>query len=307
VSDDQTATGVIPAGSLGLNIDPSAADLAAARRLARLADESGLDFAGVQDHLYHPEFLDAWTLITALAAGTERLAFMPNVAGTVLRNPAPLIKAAHSLSIISGGRVALGVGAGAAPPATVAYGGPRRTPGEAVTAFEEAMTVMRAMNGPGRDSVRFDGAFHHLAGARPGPFADRPVPLLVGAYRPRMLRITGSLGDGWLPSNAYAPPEAIPAMQREINTAAEQAGRDPREIRRVYNVMGTITGSGVPASEGAQVVGPPSFWTETLLGYRDRLGFDSFLFWPINADSEQQAALFAEEVAPQLRTALTGR
>ena len=101
----------IPAGSVGINIDPSATGAASALRLARLADESGLDFAGIQDHLYHPEFLDAWTLISTLTASTRRLTLMPNVANTVLRPPAPLIKAANTLSILSGGRIALGVGA----------------------------------------------------------------------------------------------------------------------------------------------------------------------------------------------------
>ncbi|MGW3627954.1 LLM class flavin-dependent oxidoreductase [Streptomyces sp. NPDC000880] len=83
----------VPGGvlSVGLNIDPSATGTASALRLARLADESGLNFAGIQDHLYHPEFLDAWTLISTLTASTQHLTFMPNVANTVLRPPAPLI------------------------------------------------------------------------------------------------------------------------------------------------------------------------------------------------------------------------
>ncbi|MFC8625491.1 LLM class flavin-dependent oxidoreductase [Streptomyces anulatus] len=292
----------IPTGSFGINIDPSATGSAAALRLARLADESGLDFAGVQDHLYHPEFLDAWTLISTLTASTGRLTLLPNVANTVLRLPAPLIKAANTLSHLSGGRVALGVGAGASAPAIAAYGGPQYTPGQAVGAFEEALHVMRAMSDPARNDVHFTGEHHHLRGARPGPFPAQPVPLMVGAYGPRMLRITGRLGDGWLPSNGYAPPDRIPGMQRVIDDAATAAGRDPRTIQRIYNVMGTITGEGTPASDGNGIVGPPGFWADTLLRYREELGFDSFLFWPVNADSETQAALFAEQVVPQLRT-----
>ncbi|MFF8957995.1 LLM class flavin-dependent oxidoreductase [Streptomyces sp. NPDC014894] len=292
----------IPAGSVGVNIDPSASGSAAALRLARFADDSGIDFAGVQDHLYHPEFLDAWTLVSTLAASTSRLTLLPNVANTVLRLPAPLMKAANTLGHLSGGRVALGVGAGASAPAIAAYGGPEHTPGEAVGAFEEALTVMRAMSDPEQRSVRFDGEHHQIRGARPGPFPERPVPLMVGAYRPRMLRITGRLGDGWLPSNGYAPPELIPGMRSVIDEAAEAAGRDPRSIQRIYNVMGTVTGEGTPASDGKGVVGPPGFWVDTLLRYREELGFDSFLFWPVDADSESQVALFAEHVAPHIRT-----
>ncbi|MFI6524202.1 LLM class flavin-dependent oxidoreductase [Streptomyces uncialis] len=293
----------IPAGSVGINIDPSAAGSAAALRLARLADDSGLDFAGVQDHLYHPEFLDAWTLVTTLAGATSRLTLLPNVANTVLRLPAPLMKAANTLGHLSGGRVVLGVGAGASAPAIAAYGGPQHTPGQAVSAFEEALTVMRAMSDPARRSVRFDGEHHRVQGARPGPFPERPVPLMVGAYGPRMLRITGRLGDGWLPSNGYAPPERVPGMQRMIDEAAVAAGRDPGAVQRIYNVMGTITAEGAPASDSKGVVGPPGFWVDTLLRYREELGFDSFLFWPVDGDSETQAALFAEHVAPRIRTA----
>ncbi|MFE5858822.1 LLM class flavin-dependent oxidoreductase [Streptomyces sp. NPDC056500] len=292
----------IPTGSVGLNIDPAAAGAASARRLAQLADDGGLDFAGVQDHLYHPEFLDAWTLVTTLAATTRRLTLMPNVASTVLRPPAPLIKAAATLSTLTEGRVALGVGAGAAPPASAAYGGPQYSPGQAVSAFEEAMLVMRAMSDPKQRSVRFDGEYHRLQGARPGPFPAEPVPLMVGAYGPRMLRITGRLGDGWLPTNTYAPPERVAAMQQTIDEAATAAGRAPSDVQRIYNVMGTITDPGTSPTEGQGLVGPPQFWVDTLLRYRGELGFDSFLFWPVNADSEDQAARFVEHIAPHLRT-----
>ncbi|MGW3627955.1 LLM class flavin-dependent oxidoreductase [Streptomyces sp. NPDC000880] len=190
------------------------------------------------------------------------------------------------------------MGAGAAPPAIAAYGGPQYTPGQATKAFEEAMLVMKAMSDPAQRSVRFDGEYHHLQGAHPGPFPAEPVPIMVGSYGPRMLRITGRLGDGWLPTNSYAPPEPVPGMQRVIDEAATEAGRDPKAIQRIYNVMGTITNAGAPVSEGQNLVGPPHFWVDTLLRYREELGFDSFLFWPLNADSEAQAALFVEHVAP---------
>lgn len=291
----------IPIGSTGINIDPSATGATTALRLARLADDAGLDFAGVQDHLYHPEFLDAWTLVTALTGATERVTFMPNVANTVLRPPAPLIKAASSLSILSGGRVALGVGAGASPPATAAYGGPQYTPAHAVEAFEEAMRVMKAMSDPTRGPVRLDGAYHSLHGAHPGPFPAEPVQIMVGSYGPRMLRITGRLADGWLPTNSYAPPERVAEMRRVIDEGAREAGRDPREVQRIYNVMGTITSGAGPVREGQTLVGPPGFWVDTLGRYRDELGFDSFLFWPVDADSESQVALFADKVAPHIR------
>ncbi|MDX3077881.1 LLM class flavin-dependent oxidoreductase [Streptomyces sp. MI02-7b] len=291
----------IPTGSVGLNIDPSATGLASARRLAQLADTAELDFVGVQDHVYHPDFLDTWTLITSLAMSTRHVTFMTNVANTALRPPAQLIKAASTLSILSAGRVALGVGAGAAPSAIAAYGGPQYSPAQATDAFEEALQVMKAMNDPAQTSVRSDGKYHSIRGAHPGPFPAEPVPIMVGSYGPRMLRITGRLGDGWLPTNSYAPPARIPELQRAIDEAAVTSGRDPRAVQRIYNVMGTITDGGSPVFEGQNLVGPPGFWVDTLNRYREELGFDSFLFWPVNADSEAQAAVFADKVAPSVR------
>ncbi|MFI5755539.1 LLM class flavin-dependent oxidoreductase [Streptomyces sp. NPDC051569] len=295
----------IPAGSIGLNIDPSASGVQAAQRLTRLAEDSGLDFVGIQDHLYHPEFLETWTFMTALAMSTQRLTFTTNVANTVLRPPAQLIKAASTLSLLSGDRVVLGVGAGAAPQATAAYGGPEYSPGQAASAFEESMRVMKAMSDPAGRSVRINGEYHQVNGAHPGPLPPRPVPIMVGSYGPRMLRITGRLGDGWLPTNAYAPPERVPEMQRILDESAAAAGRDPKAVQRVYNVMGTITDGG-PTSEGQSLTGPAGFWVETLGRYRDELGFDSFLFWPVNADPEAQTALFAEHVAPHVRARTAG-
>jgi alkanesulfonate monooxygenase SsuD/methylene tetrahydromethanopterin reductase-like flavin-dependent oxidoreductase (luciferase family) len=290
---------MIAKGSVGLNIDPSAGGMADAFRLAELADESGLEFIGVQDHLYHAGFLDTWTLLTVLAARTERVTVVPNVATVPLRPPAPLVKAASTLSLLTGGRVALGVGSGAMAQGITAYGGPDRPRGAAITAFEEALQVMRAMSDPKQRAVRFDGEYYQLHGAHPGPLPDEPVQLLVGSYGPRMLRATGRLGDGWLPTNAYAPPARVPEMQRIIDDAARAAGRDPEHIRRVYNVMGAISDGAV--SDDGRLVGPPEYWVETLLRYRDELGFDSFLFWPVDGDVVRQAELFAERVAPAIR------
>ncbi|MFJ4920110.1 LLM class flavin-dependent oxidoreductase [Streptomyces sp. NPDC088725] len=295
----------IPAGSIGLNIDPSASAAQDAQRLARLAEDSGLDFIGVQDHPYHPEFFDTWTFITALTMATERLSFVTNVANTVLRPPAQLIKAASTLGLLGGNRIVLGVGAGAARPAIASYGGPEYTPGQSVAAFDEAMQIMKAMSDPAARPVRFNGDYHRINGARPGPLPSKPVPIMVGSYGPRMLRITGRLGDGWLPTNAYAPPPVVAEMQRTIDEAAIGAGRDPKAVQRIYNVMGTITTTG-PVADGQNLTGPVEFWVDTLQRYRDELGFDSFLFWPVNADNLAQTALFAEQVAPHVRTAGSG-
>src|SRR5256884_8733503 len=108
-------------------------------QLAVLADELGFDLVGVQDHPYQRRFFDTWTLLTAIAMRTERISVFPDVANLPLRPPAMLAKAAATLDKLSGGRVELGLGAGGFWDAIKAYGGPARTPGEAVSAGEGAI------------------------------------------------------------------------------------------------------------------------------------------------------------------------
>jgi alkanesulfonate monooxygenase SsuD/methylene tetrahydromethanopterin reductase-like flavin-dependent oxidoreductase (luciferase family) len=238
-----------------------------------------------------------------LAAATKNITVMTNVATIPLRPPGPLMKAASTLSLLSGGRVALGVGAGAFGEGIAAYGGVSRSPRESTDAFEEALHVMRALNDPSSPSARVDGNYYQLRGAHPGPLPSEPVQLLVGAYGPRMLKITGQLSDGWSPSNAYAPPSRIPAMQRIIDDAAAEVGRDPKSVLRVYNVMGTITddhSTAAKSDDETRLVGPAEYWIDSLRRFRDELGFDSFLFWPTDADPLEQTVRFADQVLPEL-------
>ncbi|HEX8631004.1 MAG TPA: LLM class flavin-dependent oxidoreductase, partial [Catenuloplanes sp.] len=97
----------------GTFLPPAADNAAGTLRLAMLADDLGLELASVQDHPYQGRFLDAWTLLSVIAARTTRLRVLPNVANLPLRPPAVLARAAASLDILSGGRVELGLGAGA--------------------------------------------------------------------------------------------------------------------------------------------------------------------------------------------------
>ena len=124
----------------GLSITPTWLKLPEVLRLAQVADETGLDLIGIQDHPYQWRFYDAWTLIAYLAGRTSRVRFFPDVASLPLRPPAMLAKAAASLDVLSGGRLELGLGAGAFWDAIVAMGGPRRSPRQAVQAIEEAIT-----------------------------------------------------------------------------------------------------------------------------------------------------------------------
>src|SRR5690349_10664977 len=92
---------------------------------ARLTERAGLDVVTVQDHPYQPRFLDAFTLLTWIAASTSRVRVFPNVANLPLRPPAVLARQVASLDRLSGGRAELGLGSGAFWDAIAANGGPR--------------------------------------------------------------------------------------------------------------------------------------------------------------------------------------
>jgi len=203
------------------------------------ADEAGLAYVGIQDHPYQRRYLDTWTLLSYLAARTERVKLLPDVINLPLRQPAVLAKSVASLDVLSGGRVELGIGAGSFWDAVAAMGGPRRTPGESVEALEEAMQIIRAFLDMESPSVRFKGDHYAVTGAKPGPAPAHRVGLWVGAYAPRMLRLTGRRGDGWLPSVGdppYLRIEEIASRQEAIDGAARKAGREPGDIVRAVNV-----------------------------------------------------------------------
>jgi hemerythrin-like domain-containing protein len=278
----------------GCFLPPDARQYETVIALAQFSDQLGLDLIGVQDHPYQPRFLDTWTLLSALAAQTERIRLVPDVLNLPLRPPAVLARAAASLDILSGGRVELGLGAGAFFDAIAAMDGPVRTPGEATDALEEAIQVIRALWAPG-PAVRFEGAHYRLSGAQPGPPPPHPIGIWLGAYKPRMLRLTGRLADGWIPSLAYAPPSELAAMSRTIDEAARAAGRDPAAIRRVYNINGRFS-----ASEQGFLNGPPRLWVEQLSQLALEHGMSVFVLGP-GSDAEGDLRRFAEEVAPGVR------
>ena len=279
----------------GYFLTPDASDYAELLRRARLADELGMDLIGIQDHPYQSRFLDTWTLLAALAAQTNRIRFFPDVIDLPLRPPAMLAKAAASLDLISGGRLELGLGAGAFWEAIGAMGGPVRTPGEAVSALEEAIAVIRLM-WSGQRGLRFDGKHYALKGVHSGPLPAHPIGLWIGAYGPRMLKLTGRLGDGWIPSSSYAPMEKLPAMHRRIDEAALSAGRDPASIQRSYNVMGQIS----PNPSPKPFNGPAEQWVDELTQLVLQYGMDTFIVG-LPEPPGDQLEQFMVEIAPRVR------
>jgi alkanesulfonate monooxygenase SsuD/methylene tetrahydromethanopterin reductase-like flavin-dependent oxidoreductase (luciferase family) len=282
----------------GLSLVPNAGEVPQSRELAVLADGLGFEFLGIQDHPYQQRFLETWMLMADLLARTERLRIFPDVANLPLRLPAMIAKQAASLDVLSGGRFELGLGAGAFWEAIGAMGGPTRSGRESLEALEDAIRIIRLF-WSGERAISYAGRHYSVSGVHPGPAPPHEIGIWLGALRPRALALTGRLADGWVPSLSYAPPDIAADMHARIDAGAEEAGRRPADVRRLYNVRGEIT-------DGAATEllhGPPDHWIETLTGFAVELGFDTFVFWP-GSDPAGQAARFAQEVDPGVREAV---
>jgi alkanesulfonate monooxygenase SsuD/methylene tetrahydromethanopterin reductase-like flavin-dependent oxidoreductase (luciferase family)/hemerythrin-like domain-containing protein len=277
----------------GIFPSPDAAAAEGTLELAQLADVSGLEIVSLQDHPYQARHLDTWTLLSVIATRTSAIRVAPNVANLPLRPPVVLARSAATLDLLSGGRVELGLGSGAFWDAIAAAGGPRRTPGEAVDALVEAIGVIRAVWGTG--TVRAVGEHYQVQGLHAGPQPAHDIPLWVGAYKPRMLRVTADLADAWIPSMAYADPPQLSDLNALIDEATEANGRGPQAVRRMYNINGRF---GTGPGSGGFLQGTVIDWAEQLAGLAVDEGISTFI---LGTDRPDDVRLFALEVAPAVR------
>jgi alkanesulfonate monooxygenase SsuD/methylene tetrahydromethanopterin reductase-like flavin-dependent oxidoreductase (luciferase family) len=273
----------------GVFVTPSAGDADAVVALAELAEREGLDLVTFQDHPYQPRFLDTWTLLAYVAARTERVRLAPNVLNLPLRPPAVVARAAASLDRLSGGRVELGLGAGAFWEGIAAMGGPSRKPGESVEALAEAIEVIRALWDVSQSGkARFEGLHYRLEGAARGPAPLHDVAIWLGAYKPRMLALTGRKADGWLPSEPYLQPGDLAAGNAAIDEAARAVGREPDAIRRLLNL------------------GPHADWAGDLTRLALEDGISTFIAMADDAESIRAFARAAPEVRERVAAARAG-
>ena len=273
---------------------PDSDPVAAARHAERL----GFDLITVSDHL-HGSFptYETWTLLTWLAASTERVRVAPLVLGLPYRSPVVVAKMAESLDRLSGGRAILGLGGGGRDEEFRAFGLTVRTPGEKVEALGEAVEVIR---GAWRESpFTYHGRHFQTREAEVEPKPAHRIPIWLGTYGRRSLALTGRVADGWNPSFAYAPPEMAAEMLDIVRRGAEEAGRDPDSIECAYNVSVWVDERGQPNPR--LVTGGPERVAERLAEFV-RLGFGTLVFWARGGDEHRER--LAREVLPLVRDAV---
>jgi alkanesulfonate monooxygenase SsuD/methylene tetrahydromethanopterin reductase-like flavin-dependent oxidoreductase (luciferase family) len=289
----------------GVFLSPRAADLGPLREHVQVAEAAGFDYVSFQDHPYVPDFLDTFALIGALIGQTSRLRFMTDVANLPLRPAQMLAKTSASLDMLSGGRFELGLGAGRAWDQIAGLGGPRRSPREAVAAVSEAIDVLHALWLPGR-TVTLPGQYYPVTAAT-GPAPAHRIGIWLGAVGPQMLDLTGRQADGWIAPLATGY-ETKPAAQDRIDSAARAASRDPASIRRVIQLVGTVTPTPDTTSRprsgpGAQPIRTtPQIWAQIIAEFAADQRFDTVNL-VLEQETSEQLRLFAAEVIPLARAA----
>ncbi|MBL8146767.1 MAG: LLM class flavin-dependent oxidoreductase [Anaerolineae bacterium] len=265
--------------------------------LAQRSEALGFDLVTFQDHPYQPALLDTWTLLSWVAGKTERIHLAANVLNVPLRAPAMLARSAASLDRLSNGRLDLALGAGYYWEAIRAMGGRKLTPGESVDALSEAIDIIRGMlDVASAHPLRYAGRHYLINGAQQGPVPARDIPIWLGAYKPRMLQLTGQKADGWVVTHSFLKDGDLKSAKRIIDEAALEAGRDPREVRRMLNISGTFS----PGGDGL-LDGPPARWVEGLLPLIVEDGVSTLI---LMTDDEPTMEQFTGEVMPALREAV---
>lgn len=197
------------------------------RRMAEAAEQSGLDSVWFADHFFYrdPEgttygMHDAWTLLSAVAAVTNRVELGTMVLCGSFRDPGLVAQMAVTADEVSDGRLILGVGAGWHDPEYEAFGLPTD---HRVGRFAEWLEILaRLVRG---ETFSFDGTYHQVKEAFLAPQPARRIPILVAARQPRMLELTAKWADSWNTAWFPEPNEKVDQRLADMRAALEAAGR----------------------------------------------------------------------------------
>ncbi len=191
--------------------------------------KSHYDSAWSIDHL-DGDMLEGWTALTYLSALHPELLWGHTVLCQSFRNPALVAKMGATLHFMSGGRFVLGIGAGGQAAEYRAYGYPFPPGSTRVAELDEALQIIKAMWT--QERATFEGRYYRVKDARCEPKPDPMPTIMVGAFRPKMLRLTARHADWWNVSSTRI--EDYRVIVHELERACDEVGRDPATLRRTW-------------------------------------------------------------------------
>jgi alkanesulfonate monooxygenase SsuD/methylene tetrahydromethanopterin reductase-like flavin-dependent oxidoreductase (luciferase family) len=277
------------------------------RAIALTAERVGFDSVWVGDHLLYRSGngvrgpWEAWSVMAALAAATDRVQIGPLVAATSFHSPPMLAKKAATVDEISGGRFILGLGAGWNRTEYDAFGFPFD---HRASRFEEAFTIIRTLLREG--AAHFSGDYYTALDCElvPRPRPGGP-PLMVGSQGPRVLRATLPHVDMWNGWHAWFGnnPNGLKQMMERIDAICVEVGRNPSEVSRTAAIMvqapggeGRIYGDTEHAGS-APIAGSPEEIADALDGFAmPGLDHVQLVVDPITAESVEWLGRTLEEL-----------
>jgi alkanesulfonate monooxygenase SsuD/methylene tetrahydromethanopterin reductase-like flavin-dependent oxidoreductase (luciferase family) len=190
------------------------------------------DSAWFIDHLQtgDTDILEGFTALTYMAALHPQLKFGHTVLCQSFRNPALVAKMGATLQFLSGGRLILGLGAGWHEEEYRAYGYDFPAAGTRVAQLEEALQIIKALWT--QERATFTGTHYRIVDAACEPRPDSLPPIMIGAFGPKMLRLTARHADWWNVSSTRI--EDYRRLAEEFERACAEVGRDPATVRRTW-------------------------------------------------------------------------
>lgn len=262
----------------------------------QLFEALGFESAWDCDHFTQPSrptgpYYEAWTLLAGLAARTERIRLGVLVSCNTFRHPSLLAKEAVTVDHISNGRLELGLGAGWYEPEHPMFGFELPPAPELVERYREAIEVVDLLLR--NDVSSYTGRYYQVRDARfrPGPIQQPRPPLVLGAHRPRMLRIVAQYADTW---NSHGSPDEMRTRNAILDEACAAIGRDPRSlVRSLYGWAALMPHDPWQSVEAFQ----------DMVGRYREAGIEEFLIDQPRPEQQPQLERIAAEVLPSLRAA----
>lgn len=262
----------------------------------RLFEDLGFDSLWDCDHYARPSrptgpYLEAWTLLAALAARTHRARIGVLVSCSTFRHPAFVAKMAGTIDHVSGGRVELGLGAGWFEPEHAMLGIQFPSPPELVARFHEAVTIVDSLLR--NEQTTFRGRYYQVVEA---PFHPRPIqqprpPLTLGAHGPKMMEIVAQYADTW---SSFGTVQEMRERNQILDEKCAEIGRDPAEIGRSLYGWAALMPSDPWSS--------PDAFAE-MVGRYGEVGMEEFILDRPRDDQLGMAERIATDLLPGLRAA----
>jgi alkanesulfonate monooxygenase SsuD/methylene tetrahydromethanopterin reductase-like flavin-dependent oxidoreductase (luciferase family) len=211
--------------------------LARIRDAAEAARDSGFAAVSANDHfLFQTPWLDGLAALAATLDQTEPLELSTTVSLVSLRGPVALAKSLAAIDLLSGGRMAAGVGPGSSVRDYEALGLDFE---DRWKRFDEAVVLLRSLldGETGAASERFSAAEWPLT---PGPVRDGGMPIWIGSWgSPAGLRRVARLADGWLGSGYNLDPDGFAAARGSLGEMLEREGREADGFPNALSTMWT--------------------------------------------------------------------